>query len=322
MAVQFLDRWRNEAPGIDARTVAVALQTAALSEKCHRDSQSVELVWTGPEIEGIPFRRTEQAIQQVLDSAKHRITLVSYAVYKIPRIREALVRAAHRGVRIKVIVETPNRIEGQAEYDTIQALGDQVAAVSSVYYWPEAQRARDKANKPGILHVKCAVADGRSLFLSSANLTEYAFTINMELGLLVAGGPLPCRVEEQFDRMIELGILEKEEQQSSSASVTTAEDRQPAYADELLDYCDERCKAFLQQWIEQGLPRPIVGFELQDDAGRVCADAELAWPDRKVAALLPERADAKGALEDRGWTVLDATQLAANDVQLRELIRG
>ncbi len=38
----------------------VALQTAALSEQTHRDSHSVELVWTGPDNDQIPFRRTEQ----------------------------------------------------------------------------------------------------------------------------------------------------------------------------------------------------------------------------------------------------------------------
>jgi len=36
--------------------------------------------------------------------------------------------------------------------------------------------------------MKCAVADGEWLFLSSANLTQQAFTINMELGMLVRGG--------------------------------------------------------------------------------------------------------------------------------------
>lgn len=40
------------------------------------------------------------------------------------------------------------------------------------------------------------------MFLSSANLTEYAFSVNMELGMLVTGGPLPAQVEEQFDRLI------------------------------------------------------------------------------------------------------------------------
>lgn len=63
-------------------------------------------------------------------------------------------------------------------------------------------------NKPGILHVKCAVADGEWLFLSSANLTQQAFTINMELGMLVRGGTMPGRIEQQFERLIKVGELE------------------------------------------------------------------------------------------------------------------
>jgi phosphatidylserine/phosphatidylglycerophosphate/cardiolipin synthase-like enzyme len=121
MALAFVDRWRCEAKEVDARTVGVALQTAALSEQKHRDSHSVELVWTGPDTEDTPFRRTEQAILQVLDAAKNRITLVSFAVYKIPNVGKALVRAAKRGVRLTVIVETPDKIEGEGEYSTIKA---------------------------------------------------------------------------------------------------------------------------------------------------------------------------------------------------------
>ena len=51
------------------------------------------------------------------------------------------------------------------------------------------------SNKPAISHVKCAVADGHWLFLSSANLKEQAFSINMELGALVRGGGMPTKVE-------------------------------------------------------------------------------------------------------------------------------
>jgi phosphatidylserine/phosphatidylglycerophosphate/cardiolipin synthase-like enzyme len=209
IVTEFLNCWHNSASHLSSKQVSLCLLTAAEAEVVHRKSQSVEIVWTGPEVDGVPFRRTEQAVLQVLDSANRRITLVSYAVYNIPRICDALVRAAHRGVRINVVVETPNKIEGQTEYSTIQALGDSVASVSTVYYWPEEKRVRDHIVKPGILHVKCAVADGHGLFLSSANLTEYAFTINMELGLLVTGGPLPGQVEEQFDRLIGMGVLEK-----------------------------------------------------------------------------------------------------------------
>lgn len=209
LALAFVDRWRSEAKEVDARTVVVALQTAALSEQTHRDSQSVELVWTGPDTEDTPFRRTEQAILQVLDAAKSRIILVSFAIYRIPNIGMALVRAAKRGVRLTVIVETPDKIEGEGEYSTIKALGQEVAACSTVYYWPKENRPLGDNNKVGILHVKCAVADGEWLFLSSANLTHQAFTINMELGMLVRGGTMPKRVEQQFKRLTESGQLKR-----------------------------------------------------------------------------------------------------------------
>jgi len=211
LAFAFVDRWRNEAKEVGAQTVAVALQTAALSEQAHRDSQSVELVWTGPDpdTEQTPFRRTEQAILQVLNAAKTRITLVSFAVYRIPNVGKALVRAAARGVRLTVIVETPDKIEGEGEYSTIQALGQEVAACSVVYFWPRENRPVGDNNKVGILHAKCAVADGEWLFISSANLTQQAFTINVELGMLVRGGTMPRRVEQQFEHLIQSGQLKQ-----------------------------------------------------------------------------------------------------------------
>jgi phosphatidylserine/phosphatidylglycerophosphate/cardiolipin synthase-like enzyme len=203
----FLDLWHSSAAGVGAEAVAVALVTAAKSEQDHRHHETVEIVWTGPELAETRFRQTEQAILEVVNAATKRLTVVSYAVYRIPRIREALVAAANRGVNIRLIVETPNRIEGQGEYDCLLALGDNVASACSVYYWPQENRGKDDNGKLGILHVKCAVADGHRMFLSSANFTEYAFTINMELGLLVTGGKLPSQVERHFERLIEVGHL-------------------------------------------------------------------------------------------------------------------
>ena len=51
------------------------------------------------------------------------------------------------------------------------------------------------------------MADGRTMFLTSANLTEYAFTVNMELGVLITSGTLPKQVETHFDRLIQTGVL-------------------------------------------------------------------------------------------------------------------
>lgn len=209
LALAFVTCWKNEASGLGAQAVATALYSAAFSEETQRQSQSVELVWTGPDIGQMPFRRTEQAILQILDGAKQRITLVSYAVYKIPNVGRALVQAAKRGVQLTVIVETPDLIEGQSEYSTIRALGEEVVACSSVYYWPRENRRCSESGKVGILHVKCVVVDGEWLFVSSANLTQQAFTINMELGVLFREEGRPGQVEEQFRLLIDCGQLKK-----------------------------------------------------------------------------------------------------------------
>jgi phosphatidylserine/phosphatidylglycerophosphate/cardiolipin synthase-like enzyme len=209
LALSFVDRWQEQFPEIDARTAAVALQTAALALRNFRDSQSVEVVWTGPGSEDLSFRRTEQAILHVLDAAVSRITLVSFAVYRIPNVAASLVRAAKRGVRLTVIVETPDRVTTSNEYDTLRALGTEVAGCSAVYFWPREKREVSDNGKPGLLHVKCAVADGEAMFLSSANLTQQAFTINMELGMLIRGGSMPTQVERHFAQLIEKGQLEQ-----------------------------------------------------------------------------------------------------------------
>jgi hypothetical protein len=94
----------------------------------------------------------------------------------------------------------------------------------------------------------------------------------------------------------------------------------PPEVAEVLEYCDERCHDFVQSWAESGLPLPVVGYELMDERNRVCAGAELAWPDKKVAALLPEEFDRKGAFESRGWSVFNATELKKRHNEIRSLI--
>lgn len=207
LTVEFLDQWESSGSSLGSESLALSLLTAAHSERAHRSHESVELVWTGPEPANSRFRQTEQAILEIINSARHQLTVVSYAVYRIPRIREALISAAHRGVKIRLIIETPNRIEGQGEYDCLRALGETVASVCSVYFWPQENRSKDDNGKVGILHVKCAIADRCRMFVSSANFTDYAFTINMELGLLVSSEKLPAQVDNHFDALIAQACL-------------------------------------------------------------------------------------------------------------------
>ncbi|MCG3145304.1 MAG: hypothetical protein HONDAALG_02893 [Gammaproteobacteria bacterium] len=93
----------------------------------------------------------------------------------------------------------------------------------------------------------------------------------------------------------------------------------PEFA-EVLEYCDESCKDFVQSWAESGMPLPVVGYELQDERGRVCAGAELAWPGKKIAVLLPENDEFREPFESRGWRVFNAAELTRRKSELQTLL--
>ncbi len=72
---------------------------------------------------------------------------------------------------------------------------------------------------------------------------------------------------------------------------------------ELRAYCDARCQPLLEFCVERGLSLPAVGFELEDSRGAVAGDAELAWPERKLAVFLPEQAASIQPFKEAGWSV-------------------
>ena len=49
---------------------------------------------------------------------------------------------------------------GKTAFATIEAMGEGLEALSSVYVWPLDKRPKDAAGRHGSLHAKCAVADG------------------------------------------------------------------------------------------------------------------------------------------------------------------
>ena len=76
----------------------------------------------------------------------------------------------------------------------------------SFYVWPAELRVSQGGGHAS-MHAKCAVADRRTAFVTSANLTGAAMTDNMELGLVVRGGDVPKRIANHFDALIAAGIL-------------------------------------------------------------------------------------------------------------------
>ena len=205
-AVRLAKLW-GAAPGVSAEALAWGLRAASGADERHRRGRSVELVWTGPAPRGTTLRRTDQVLLDLVRTAERNLHVVTFAAYRIPAVKEAMLAAAKRGVAVTLIFESPEASGGKTAFAGLGALGEELRSLSEVYLWPLEKRPKDAAGKHGSLHAKCAVADDEALFVSSANLTEYALNLNMELGILVRGGDLPGRAVGHLGRLVEEGVL-------------------------------------------------------------------------------------------------------------------
>ena len=167
----------------------------------------IELLWSGPTpASQIPARRIDQVFYDLISSSKREILLVTFAAYKIHQLTDALVKALNRGVRVRLILEFEESSQGQLSMDALNAFPEIVRLRSDIYYWPLDQRERNSAGKPGKLHAKVAVIDDQAV-LSSANLTDDAFSRNCELGILFSDSQILERIRWHFDSLCADGTL-------------------------------------------------------------------------------------------------------------------
>ena len=196
--------WR-ETPDAHGRELCAALLSAAAAADAERADSAVELVWTGPSTLGVPVRLTSQVLEEVVDAASRRLLLLTFAAYRVRRVVDRLRAAAQRGVRVDLVLETAQGSGGRLTHDAAASF----AALEGVHlwHWP-ADRRPDLDHGHAALHAKAAVADDHLAFVTSANLTGHALSENIELGVLLRGGPEPARVRRHVEGLMAAGILE------------------------------------------------------------------------------------------------------------------
>ena len=202
-----LDQFYQHSTDISGATVAATLSTAQYCNTQSKSELSLELVWTGPLPEGSTFRRTDQALLQLIREATETLIIVSFAVYKIPEIVEALHQAINRGVNVQFVFEMPEASGGKINYGVLAVLGDRILSQSQLFIWAKEKRLIDASGKTGSLHSKLALADGHHLFISSANLTEYALSLNMEMGVIIHNQEFSEQVNQHIKKLIQEEIL-------------------------------------------------------------------------------------------------------------------
>ena len=141
----------------------------------------------------------------MISGASVDLLLVSFAAYKVAALVTALDAAAQRGITVRLVLETSDDSTGALSVDAalaFNALGDR----AEIYIWPLARRP---PGVPSVLHAKAVVADERVAFVSSANLTGSGLEHNLELGVLIRGGPVPHRISEHFRSLMASGVLQR-----------------------------------------------------------------------------------------------------------------
>lgn len=202
-----LTAWNQEMPSTGLPELSHALLAASAASREERQRQQLELVWSGPGLTSSTLRSTGPALLELIESARETVYIVTFAAYKVPAVADALAAAERRGVRVVFVLESDEGNGGKVDFDPLPHLRASGLQRTEVYMWPLEHRLRDNRGRFGTLHAKFAVADRVKLLVSSANLTEFAFNLNIELGVLVTGGHGPAEAVRHVDELIRLGVL-------------------------------------------------------------------------------------------------------------------
>lgn len=159
--------------------------------------ETVDLIWTGPSSELVATRKTEQALLQVIQTARSKLFLTSFVAYEVSSIIHALSKSMDTGVSLSMLLESDEGHGGGVSFDVIGKMMKLLPA-AKIYFWSD----KSDAFAGGKVHAKVAVADERMCFISSANLTGHAMEKNMEAGVLVDGGALPQKLQRHLEALV------------------------------------------------------------------------------------------------------------------------
>jgi phosphatidylserine/phosphatidylglycerophosphate/cardiolipin synthase-like enzyme len=186
------------------------LLAAAIAER-PRLAELVDVVTTGPELSGTANRDTGVVVSDLFRKAEQSVIIAGYAVYQGQKVFQALAeRMAERpALKVRLYLDISRRPgDTTISAQLVQRFCRQFEesqwpagkAIPEIYYDPRAVEIDRK--KAAILHAKCVVIDGESVFVSSANFTEAAQQKNIEIGLLLKSEAVAERITRFLDSLV------------------------------------------------------------------------------------------------------------------------
>lgn len=202
--------------GMTAQALALVLRMLAREREARqRESDRVQLVWTGPLHAQSSLRDTAVVVEELLGSAQRSVLLVSYVVH---RARELLAPLAERmealpELRVRMFLNVARPQGSQAsEAELLREFLEEFRErewpgrrLPELYYDPRAL-----AEGPGpraSLHAKCIVVDEARALVTSANFTEAARLRNIELGVLVEDERFARTLRRHVEALVDNGTF-------------------------------------------------------------------------------------------------------------------
>ena len=181
---------RSAAPMARARRLATRLRIVRPHRAAQPDDQPpVNLAFVVRD--NLRQRRSiERVYMEAIQHARERIDLVTPYFYPDRQFRVALINAAQRGVRVRLLLQgkIDYRIAGVAArvlYDELLAKGVQIFEYTPAY-----------------LHAKMAVVDADWATLGSSNIDPLSLLLNLEANVVVCDAPFAQRVAQELDLAI------------------------------------------------------------------------------------------------------------------------
>jgi hypothetical protein len=204
--------------GADGSPLAIACESAALSRKEAAASdlaKVIELVLSGPVIEGVEMRDTAVVFASMMREAREEVLVTSFVA---GYARELLAPLADfldgdHARRATIVLN----FQRGSDTTITSELAARLADDFWTRQWPRGTRrptlcydlrglAMEKDARP-TMHAKVVVIDRRKAFVTSANLTPRAHGENIELGVLVNHAPTAARIVAYFEGLQARGVL-------------------------------------------------------------------------------------------------------------------
>lgn len=200
------------ANGMSGPQIALVVEAVSQTRRSQTEpSLLLDLVLSGPELQGVPTSDTAAVMHALLQEATDQILLVGYAIYNGKRLFEPLAKRMelYPALRTVFCVDIPRKYMDQTpSLLIVQRFAAEFREkhwpwpkIPEVYYDPRSLEQVPELHAS--LHAKCVVVDRRLAFVTSANFTEAAQHKNIEAGLLVRHAPIAERVAIYFEGLIQ-----------------------------------------------------------------------------------------------------------------------